>query len=291
MIRRVSSPSESVQRLEARERGRESGAPAASLRGRKSLASRVLHRLGSGALFVVFGLLSVGLFGLVLPIRLAFTRAREARDLLAQRIVQRALRSYLRLGEWLDVFSVDVQGAERLRAGPALVVANHPTLLDIVMLLAHMPQADCVAKREAWDNPFLRAVVSAAAYIPNDDGEELIARCCERLAAGRSVILFPEGTRSPALGLQPFRRGAAHIALRSGCAVVPVLLRCDPPSLKKDRPWYVLPDARMRFRIEVDPPLHFASEPGDASRGLAARRVTARLREYFERRLADERAT
>jgi 1-acyl-sn-glycerol-3-phosphate acyltransferase len=287
MIQGVTSPTESVRPIDSR-----ASAPRpAAARTLKSVPSRVLHWLGSALLFALFGMLSVVLFGVVLPIRLALTRADVQRDLLAQRIVQRALRGYLRVGEWLDVFRVEAIGAERLAQGPALVVANHPTLLDVVILLAHMPQADCVAKREAWDNPFLRAVVSAAAYIPNDDGEGLIAQCCARLAAGRNVILFPEGTRSPAVGLQPFRRGAAHVALRSGCAVVPVLLRCEPPSLKKDRPWYALPEERMRFRLEVDPPLRFAMEAGDSSRGLAARRVTARLREHFERRLADERAS
>lgn len=283
----MSSSTESVPRMPPGEGATRRPAP----RKAKPLASRALHMAGSGVLFTVFGLLSVGLFGFVLPIRLALSRRHPQRDLLAQRIVHRALRFYVRVGRWLDVFVVETRDLERLRQGPALIVANHPTLLDIVLLLAHMPQADCVAKRAAWDNPFLRSVVSAAAYIPNDAGENLVARCCERLAAGRSVILFPEGTRSPEVGLQPFRRGAAHVALRSGCAVVPVLLRCDPPSLKKGRPWYALPDELMRFRLEVDPPLHFGVEAGDASRGLAARRVTARLREHFERRLGDERAS
>jgi 1-acyl-sn-glycerol-3-phosphate acyltransferase len=242
-------------------------------------------------LLAVFGLLSVVLFGAVLPIRLALSRNQAQRDLLAQRVVHRSLRFYLRMGRWLNVFVVEARNTERLERGPALVVANHPTLLDIVLLLAHMPQADCVAKREAWSNPFLRPVVSAAAYIPNDDGEELIAACRKRLEAGRIVVLFPEGTRSPAAGLHPFRRGAAHLALSSGCEVVPVLLRCDPPSLKKGRPWYALPDELMRFRLEVDPPLKFAGEFGGLTRGLAARRVTERLREHFERRLGDERAS
>jgi 1-acyl-sn-glycerol-3-phosphate acyltransferase len=286
MIHGVSSPSESVRSVDSR-----ASAPRQTpARSRPSLVSRALHRLGSGFMFALFGMLSVALFGLVLPLRLALTREHVPRDLLAQRIVQRALRGYLRVGAWLDVWTVDARGAERLAQGPALFVANHPTLLDAVLLLAHMPQADCVAKREAWDNPFLRAVVSSSAYIPNDDGERLIASCCERLAAGRNVLLFPEGTRSPLLGLHPFRRGAAHIALRTGCAVVPVLLRCDPPSLKKGRPWYALPEERMHFRLEVDSALHFAA-PAGTSRGIAARRVTEQLREDFERRLGDERAS
>jgi 1-acyl-sn-glycerol-3-phosphate acyltransferase len=285
MMHGVSSSTETVRSLEAPPR-----APEAAPRP-GGVASRAYHRAACAFLFVVFGTLSVVLFAVVLPLRLALRRTNEPRDLLAQRTVQRALHGYVRFGEWLDAWSVELRGAERLAERPALIVVNHPTLLDVVLLLAHMPQADCVAKREAWDNPFLRAVVSAADYIPNDDGEGLIARCCARLAAGRNVILFPEGTRSPECGLQPFRRGAAHVALRSGCAVVPVLLRCDPPALKKGRRWYTLPAERMRFRLEVDPPQRFAMEAGDTSRGLAARRVTASLREHFERRLADERAS
>jgi 1-acyl-sn-glycerol-3-phosphate acyltransferase len=285
MMHGVSSPTESVRSVDSRA----GSAPAGRVRTRSSVLSRTAHILGSGALLGVFGLLSVGLFGVVLPLRLAFSRDRLRRDLLAQRVVHNALRHYVRWGKWLNVFVVEARGIERLREGPALVVANHPTLLDIVLLLAQMPQADCVAKSAAWRNPFLRPVVASADYIPNDDGEDLIERCCARLAAGRSVILFPEGTRSPEVGLQPFRRGAAHVALNSGCAVLPVLLRCDPPSLKKGRPWYALPDELMRFRLEVDPPLRFSREPGDSSRGLAARRVTASLREHFERRLVDER--
>jgi 1-acyl-sn-glycerol-3-phosphate acyltransferase len=284
MAHGLSSPSEPIRSAPPHPSAVDS--PGAQRRGTSAL-SRMAHRVASAVLFAVFGLLSVGLFGVVLPIRLAFSRNHPHRDLLAQRTVQAALRFYLRVGKWLRVFVVETRDVERLRQGPALVVANHPTLLDVVVLLAHMPQADCVAKRAAWSNPFLRAVVSAAAYIPNDDGEDLIARCCERLAAGRIVILFPEGTRSPAVGLQPFRRGAAHIALRSGCPVVPVLIRCDPPALKKDRPWYALPDELMRFRLEVDPPVTFGADLADYSRGLAARRVTERLRDHFERRLAE----
>ena len=238
-------------------------------------------------MFALFGVLSVALFGVVLSVRFALSRREAARDLAAQRLVQRSLRLYLRVGSALRVFSVETHDVERLGQRPQLVLANHPTLLDVVVLLAHMPQADCVAKGAAWNNPFLRAVVSAAAYIPNDSAEQLITACCERLAAGRSVVLFPEGSRSPAHGLRPFRRGAAHIALASGCPVVPVLLHCDPPALKKDRPWYALPNETLRFRLEVDPPLRtLTADLGELPRSLAARRVTERLREHFERRLS-----
>lgn len=261
-----------------------------SITGDSPRHRRPLDRLARiavhGFAFALFGLASLVVFGAVLPLRLALARAGEPRDLVAQRLVHRSLRWYVRVCEAIGVFSVETRHTERLALGPALVIANHPTLLDVVLLLAQMPQADCIAKRAVWRNPFLRLVVSAAAYIPNDTAEALVARCSERLGAGRSVLVFPEGSRSPLEGLREFQRGAAHIALASGCSVVPVLLYCEPPALKKGQPWYAVPNEPMRFRLEVDAPLRNLTEGMDTlPRSLAARRVNQKLREYFERRL------
>jgi len=61
----------------------------------------------------------------------------------------RALQLFVRLGTRLRLFALSESGTERLREGPGLVVANHPTPLDVVFLISCMPQADCIVKREA----------------------------------------------------------------------------------------------------------------------------------------------
>jgi 1-acyl-sn-glycerol-3-phosphate acyltransferase len=145
-----------------------------------------------------------------------------------------------------------------------------------------MPQADCVVKREAWSNPFFRPVVRICGYIPNDGGEAVIEECAQRLRRGRSLILFPEGSRSPRAGLGPFQRGVAYIALASGCPITPVWIECQPPALKKGQPWYALPNERLRFSLTVGSPV-FARDwlDEDLPRVLAARRVTSGLRTLF----------
>jgi len=155
-----------------------------------------------------------------------------------------------------------------------------------VILISRMPQVDCVVKRAAWRNPFLRGIVSAADYVPNDDGEALVEACAERLRAGRSVLLFPEGSRSPRGGLGRFQRGAARIALRCGSPVVPVVMRCDPPALAQGQPGY-LPSRKLRFSVDVGEPIAPGScgDPDEAP-AVAARRLTAELRSHFEARLA-----
>ncbi len=181
---------------------------------------------------------------------------------------------------------IHVRGVERLLdSGPHLLVANHPTLLDVVVMGSLIPQLNCVVKPATWSNPFMRGAVAAAGYIPNDSGAQLVDRCIERIEQGDSLLIFPEGTRSPKGGLGSFQRGAAHTALRSGQPLLPVWIRCDPPTLMRGQKWFDVPLRRMRFSIEVGepiaPPILAAGEP----RGVAARRMTAELRDFFSKRL------
>jgi 1-acyl-sn-glycerol-3-phosphate acyltransferase len=248
-----------------------------------ALAERVVRILGTWLLFAIFGIGALVLAGAVLPL-LARTGRRGNRALLAQRLIQRSFRAFLRLGTALRLFEVSESGTPHLHGSGLLVVANHPTLLDVVILISRMPQADCVVKREAWRNPFLRGIVAAADYIPNDEGEALVEVCTERLRAGRSILLFPEGSRSPRGGLGRFKRGAARIALRSGRPITPVVVRCDPPALAKGEPGY-LPSRKLRFSIEVGEPIVARGSDDDEAPALAARRITAELRSHFHARL------
>jgi 1-acyl-sn-glycerol-3-phosphate acyltransferase len=239
--------------------------------------------LGTGLLFAIFGIGAVILAGLVLPIVVRRRNRGTERDLLAQRWIQRWFAIYVRIGEIIQMWDFEESGTHLLQDRGNLVVANHPSLLDVVFLISRMPQADCVVKREAWSNPALRGIVEAAGYIPNDGAETVIGACEARLRAGRSVILFPEGSRSPANGLGRFKRGAAHTALRSRCRIVPVAISCDPPTLKKGQPWYQVPDSKLKFSLCVGEAFHARDVVGDDVKPvIAARRINAKLRSDFE---------
>jgi 1-acyl-sn-glycerol-3-phosphate acyltransferase len=245
--------------------------------------------LGTGFLFAVFGIGAWLLATGVLPLIVRRYEDGAARELFAQRVLHRSFGWYIRLGSVLRLFSLTAHGTERLRGGATLVVANHPTLLDVVFLISCMPQADCVVKREAWRNPFFRGIVTAAGYIPNDEGEAVVTECVARLRAGRSVILFPEGSRSPRGGLGPFKRGAAYVAQASGAPITPVVIGCDPPALMKGQAWYALPNRKLIFSLTVGEPLHAGDLlPEQHPRTIAARRITAKLRSHFQARLGHD---
>ena len=151
-------------------------------------------------------------------------------------------------------------GIKRLQdAGAVLVLANHPTYIDFVVLLSLTPNANCVVKSEHWDNPVFGGMLRAA-----------------------------EGTRSSPGAPMKFLRGAGYIALKSGRPIVPVLLRCDPPTLNKNSRWYQVPPRPFHYRVTVRNPLR-ADTLADTRQGspvIAARRLTDALEGYFSNELS-----
>jgi 1-acyl-sn-glycerol-3-phosphate acyltransferase len=251
-----------------------------------------LVRLGwraarTGTAFVIFGIGAIVLGVVVFPL-LTVGAGRPRRELRVQRAIHLAFRTFVWVMRILGLIRVTWRGLERLREpGARLIVANHPTLIDVVLLIALLPQADCVVKEAAWRNRAMRRVVRAAGYVRNDAGPQVTGACAERLRAGRRLLLFPEGTRSPRAELGMFHRGAARIALASGCGIVPVVIRCEPPTLGKGEPWFQVPDRTAHLTLDVQPAL----SPEDyaaahAAPGFAARRLTEDLHQLYERRLS-----
>lgn len=172
-----------------------------------------------------------------------------------------------------------------LPAGAFVLVANHPTLIDVTALLAMNPRMCVVAKPELFRNPAVGRLLRACGHLEGGsgasmEGASVMQQALDRLAAGMPVVIFPEGTRSPPREVGAFRRGAFEIALRAKVPVVPVFLSCDPPTLMKGQRWYRLPKRTARLVAEQLPTVAPASfEP--SSRALAAR-VHASLRQRVE---------
>ncbi len=253
----------------------------ASFRSAGPLLRSVWRRARATVALVCFGLLAFFLAAVALPLMRWAKRDDRAADLQAQAAIQRAARGFLRLVARLGLVRVSVAGGERLESpGARLIVANHPSLLDVVVLLSLLPQADCIVSGARAAHPVLRGVTRAAGYISNESGPQAVAECVDRIRAGRTVLVFPEGTRSPAGTLGHFQRGAAHIALRCGVSLHPVLLTCQPAALTKEQSWYDMPEGAIDLGARVLEPL-----APDSGSGLpitiAARRLTAELREVF----------
>lgn len=246
--------------------------------------ARRWRALRTGLAFVSFG---VGAIAVAALVGLSAHGAPARRQMRAQRIVHRAFQLFAWWMARLGLIRTTWVDADRLRdTKPRLFVANHPTLIDVVLLLARVPQADCIVKTAARRNPLMRSIVTQAGYLANDEGDALVDACATRIADGRSVVLFPEGTRSPGGGLRRFQRGAAHIALKSGCPIVPIIITCRPPTLLKGQRWHDVPDRRAEYVLRVVEPIDPAPYlNAETPLPVAARRLIADLQALYERGL------
>jgi len=209
--------------------------------------------------------------------------ARDRAELDAQLRLHRASQRYLRFLVRVGIVRVSAIGVEQLaEGGPHLIVSNHPSLIDIVVLCSFLPQADCIVNPTRARNPVLRGLVRAAGFVRSDAGPAIVNECAERLRRGHSLVIFPEGTRSPAGSLGSFQRGAARVALRVGCDILPVLIKCDPPAMWKGWKWSQLPERPIHVTVRVLEPMpSTAIGKSGLSSTIAARRLTAELRELF----------
>ncbi|MBJ7517671.1 MAG: 1-acyl-sn-glycerol-3-phosphate acyltransferase, partial [Stenotrophomonas sp.] len=181
-------------------------------------------------------------------------------------------------------------GRSAVRAGRRPVSAFRAMLLvaliDVVLLVALLPNADCVVKRAVARNPFMLGTVGAAGYIVNDDGPALVEAGIAAVRGGGCLVIFPEGTRSEPGQPLRLRRGAANIAVRGRLDMTPVRIRCSPPTLEKGRKWYRVPPRRFHVSLEVgeDIPIGTFLDEDAAAGGeaLAARLVTDHLTHYFQ---------
>lgn len=254
--------------------------------GRRNRILRPLYIALTAFAFSAAGVFIAVIAFVIVPLLALLGGDRDRRERRVQAVFHRATRAYLALLWAIGVIRVRGVGVERLREPGTLFVANHPTLLDALILMSFTPQLDCVVKQSYYESSLLGAASRAAGFLPSLAGPELVAVCVERIAAGRSVVLFPEGTRSPKGALGPFERGAAHIALRAGVDPVPVTIRCDPPNLYGGQAWSETPPGRFTVTVEVGEPLSLSAVELPPSRPRAARAITSLLRDHLERQIS-----
>ncbi len=248
--------------------------------------NRLWRVLATGLSFLAFGVGGV-LFGLLaFPALNIGVRDEARRRRLARKLVQRSFAFHIELMRVLGVLTYEIRGRERLQRDGLLVLANHPTLIDVVFLVSLLPNADCVVKSAVARNPFMRGPVRAAGYVSNDDGAGLVEDCIAAVKAGGNLVIFPEGTRTVRGQPPKLQRGAANIAVRGRLDVTPVRLSCTPMTLGKGEKWYRVPTRRFHVVVDVQEDLPIArfldaAEPGTGGDAAAARRLNDYLTNFL----------
>ena len=175
------------------------------------------------------------------------------KQLRVQRMLQRSFAFFCRMLHRLGTMDFHIDGFEKLQDGrQSIIIANHPSLIDYVLIASALPQCDCLVKSSLWHNPWMRGVLRQAGYIPNRSPEILLEQCIDRLSTGRNLLIFPEGTRSYSGRPQKLQRGAAQIAVRSNSDIWLVRINVSPSFLTKEIRWYQTPDKKPIFHVKVE---------------------------------------
>jgi 1-acyl-sn-glycerol-3-phosphate acyltransferase len=230
---------------------------------------------------MVFGLSSLAILclgGLPFAIVLACLPA-KIRIPTGRRLISWVLTLYLWLLKVFCWVRIDSSALKSVRTDrPLIVVANHPSLLDAVILLSHLPHATCVMKASLRGNLLFGPMARLSGYISNENPMKLIKDACDELAAGAHVVIFPEGTRTQTFPVNTFSQTTALIASRSGLPIQTLFLKFNSNYLGKSWPLTRKPTLPLCIKVALG--VKF-----DAVKDRLA--LTERLESYYRAHLND----
>lgn len=260
---------------------------------------RFLRILLSGSAFAAF-FLSAGVIGRVLlPVLVRLPGTPERRRARRERVMLAVYRSFVVYMRLLRLIYFERPAIPAQVPGPGaayVLVANHPSLIDAILLGSMLPGLISVAKASWFRSWLMRPLLEYSGHIPGpqehaltegspqgeDAGEEdsVLARMVDHLRAGHPLLVFPEGSRSHERSLRRFRRGALEAAIRARVPIVPVFISVVPPMLMKHQRWYDVPPRGGRFAVEFFPVISTAD--GE----LDSRALNRELKQRYEQRHA-----
>jgi 1-acyl-sn-glycerol-3-phosphate acyltransferase len=242
-----------------------------------------VRRLGS----VLFWAFLVGSSVLLFPVAVVIWAVTAPFDR-RKRLLHQFTCFWASLYTWTNpAWRVHIEGREKIRRGEAYVmVANHQSLLDILVLFRLFVHFKWVSKIENFRIPCIGWNMSLNGYVKLRRGDrqsigEMMSNCSRVLDEGSSIMMFPEGTRSPDGRLRAFKHGAFTLAQGSGCPILPILVEGTADALPKRG--FVL-RGRHAIRIRV-----LDEIPHEKLLGRPVEEVTAEVWRLFANALGPER--
>jgi 1-acyl-sn-glycerol-3-phosphate acyltransferase len=167
-------------------------------------------------------------------------------------------RLWARVIVWASGVKVKTEGLEHVRGeGPYLFMSNHQGAYDIFALESHLPfQFKWLAKKELFFVPVLGWAMAAVGYISIDrEGTRKTVRAmneaARKIQEGMSLIIFPEGSRSPNGSIQPFKKGGFTLAIKSKAPIIPIAITGSRGIMPKEK----LTITSGEIRIRIDHPI------------------------------------
>ena len=161
-------------------------------------------------------------------------------------------RSFWTWAQALGLMRIDYESLDVLRDDAGLIIAaNHPSMLDALLVVARVPRGICIMRAGLMRNPFLGAGARLARYIRNDPPRGMIRSAVANLREGGQLVLFPEGTRTVKAPINPFRPGMTLIAHLAQVPIQTVIIETESPYLGKGWPIWRTPEFPVVFSARL----------------------------------------
>ena len=240
-----------------------------------------------GLCFVLFG--TICLIGNLFFIPLILLKLQRFTFIqnLSRDIVRYSWRFFLWCAKIVGILKYEYIGFEDSgndSSDSRIFIANHPSLLDVVLIIAKIRRINCVVKADLCKNPFLFAAIKASGYIPNTANEILLENSLSALNRGESLLIFPEGTRTKDSII--FHKAASYIAINAAQSLAMIFIKMRPRSLKKGEKWYHT--QKMRYGIILRDIWDLQSFAPSKLNPLRVRELHKNLSEIYKEEFKDE---
>ena len=206
---------------------------------------------------------------------------------IARKFNHQYFKIFVKIAEILGGIRLTVKNKESLNnLRSKVVIANHPSLFDVVILFSLIPNANCIVKGELIQNKFISLIIKNL-YIPNNiPFEDQLEMAKSSMDEGNNLIIFPEGTRSKPGEPWEFKKGAARFALYAKREVVPIFFGGNEKiGLRKyDKLLQFHPKERYIYNLKILAPIpvkEYESMPLTKS----ATKLTHKMKEILEKEL------
>ena len=228
--------------------------------------------------FILFGIggLLIPLF--LFPLSNCFIKSKPNRVLFARNTIRASFSLFVQFLKTCHVIDYKFIAFDKISLNKnTILVANHPSLLNCT----------CIVKGQLLHNFFLKNIVKAADYVPNNSSSDILIDLCKaKLSERDHLLIFPEGTRTTYPKPLKLQRGAANIALRTNRDIQLIHISLNAPLLTKEIKWYKVPPKKPTFILMAGDKIDISQYlNSNKSINIAARELTDRLENSLQKNL------
>ena len=196
-------------------------------------------------------------------------------------VIHKSWKFFVKVLKFLKIIKLNTNICNPNIVSGKIIVASHPSLIDIIILIGLFPKSTCIAKNDVVKNPFIKNIVKNAYIINSLDIENLNRISSQYLKNGFNIIIFPTGTRTRKTEEIKIHKGAADISISTGCEILPVKIETSFDFLCKNMPIYHVGSTTVQYYIKTQPIID-PNQYSNLKKTIARKRICDKIKDFIK---------